>query len=122
LSNYKILLIYIGQRPTCGILKDLRVSILALGITGRRPDIYAIAIMYEYIGRIGGNTTAIYWIGSLDDGWTWTEKDCIESDWQNDDVHIEGYDAASLEKSCHEVVKSSTWIHSASEMIEESLE
>ena len=86
-----------------------------------RPDIYAIAMMYEYIGRIGGNTTAMHWIGSLDDGWTWTEKDCIESDWQND-VHIEGYDAASLEKSCHEVVKSSTWIHSASEMIEESLE
>ena len=78
-------------------------------------------MMYEYIGRIGGNTTAMHWIGSLDDGWTWTEKDCIESDWQND-VHIEGYDAASLEKSCHEVVKSSTWIHSASEMIEESLE
>ena len=47
----------------------------------------------------GGNTTAMHWIGSLDDGWTWTEKDCIESDWQND-VHIEGYDAASLEKSC----------------------
>ena len=45
----------------------------------------------------------------------------VESDWQND-VQIEGYDAASLEKSCHEVVKSSTWIHSASEMIEESLE
>ena len=88
------------------------ISILALGITGWT---------YEYISRIGGNTTAMHWIGSLDEGWTWTEKDCIESDWQND-VHIEGYDAASLEKSCHEVVRSLTWIHSASEMIEESLE
>ena len=29
-----------------------------------RPDIYAIAMMYEYIGRIGGNTTAMHWIGS----------------------------------------------------------
>ena len=30
-------------------------------------------------------------------------------------MHIEGYDAA-LEKACHEVVKSPTWIHSASKM------
>ena len=36
-------------------------------------------MMYEYIGGIGGNTTAMHWIGSLDDGWTWTEKGCIES-------------------------------------------
>ena len=49
-----------------------------------RPDIYAIAMMYEYIGRIVAipprpDTTAMHWIGSVD-GWTWTEKDFIESD------------------------------------------
>ena len=45
-----------------------------------RPDIYAIAMMYEYIGgRIGGNTTAMHWIGSLDDGWTWGQMKIVLS-------------------------------------------
>ena len=73
------------------------------------PDIQAIAMMYQWMEERGYNTTALHWVGSLSDGWVWSEKDCDDTDWKKD-IQVDGYDAVSLEKSCREVTNSPTWI------------
>ena len=45
----------------------------------------------------------------LPDGYTWTEKDCKEWDWDKD-TQIPGYSSAELMKSCLAVVNGPTWI------------
>ena len=74
-----------------------------------RPDIQAIAMMYQWMEERGYNTTALHWVGSLSDGWVWSEKDCDDTDWKKH-IKVDGYDAVSLEKSCREVTNSPTWI------------
>ena len=65
--------------------------------------------MYTWMKRQGFPTTSFRWVGSLSDGYTWTEKDCKEWDWDKD-TQIPGYSSAELMKSCLEVVNGPTWI------------
>ena len=59
--------------------------------------------------RKGFPTTSFHWVGSLSDGFTWTEKECYEWDWDKD-TKIPGYSSAELMKSCLAVVNGTTWI------------
>ena len=59
--------------------------------------------------RQGFSTRSFHWVGSLSDGYTWTEKDCKEWDWDKG-TQIPGYSSAELMKSCLAVVNGPTWI------------
>ncbi len=51
----------------------------------------------------GLNVTSMNWNGRT----KWTPETCKEFDW--DGVQIPGYDAATLNRACHEVTTGPTW-------------
>lgn len=69
-----------------------------------RPEIEAIALMYQDFKDQNYNLTALHWVGRME----WTEHDCDKAKWEEFD--IPGFNAASLEESCREVTNSPTWI------------
>lgn len=69
-----------------------------------RPKIPAITMMYEWHKEHHFNLTAMNWVGRNG----WSESVCAETDWAS--LRIQGFEASSLERSCHEVTTNPTWM------------
>ena len=69
-----------------------------------RPNIQTVTMMYQSFKDQHFNTAALRWAGRLD----WSEEDCDNAKWEENE--ISGFNAASLEKSCHEITNSPTFV------------
>mmetsp|Transcript_4348 Transcript_4348/g.9499 ORF Transcript_4348/g.9499 Transcript_4348/m.9499 type:complete len:566 (-) Transcript_4348:142-1839(-) len=69
-----------------------------------RPSIRQTALMYQWFQKKGLNLNAFHWVGRQG----WSTSDCATNDWTK--MKIPGYDAKSLNQSCHAVTTCPTWI------------
>ena len=70
-----------------------------------RPTLRSVSLMYQWVKDNGWNTTAFHWVGRM--AWEGTNQ-CEEVKWT--ETNVPGYNNADLEASCHEVIKSPTWV------------
>jgi len=91
--------IYIG---TSGVIRGINFD------SGHYlPDMKTVSLMYQWMKDNQFNTTAIDWIGRLDQ--SWRERYCDKIDWKKE-FQIPGFDTKALELSCREVTNSPTWV------------
>lgn len=69
------------------------------------PNMQSLTMMYQSFKDQQYNATLVTWVGRLD----WSEGDCDLVKWDEIDESL-GFDAASLEKSCHEVTNSPMFV------------
>ena len=69
-----------------------------------RPDMKAVAMLYQWVKDQGLNTMSFNWVGRL----KWSTENCYKTDWKS--MEIGGFDTKVLEKSCEEVTKSPRWL------------
>jgi len=69
-----------------------------------RPDISALAMMYQWMKDMQFNLTALHWVGRQ----SWSSRECKRTDW--DEIQIPGFAPDDLRLSCLEATASPTWI------------
>lgn len=69
-----------------------------------RPSVGQVALTYEWFERRGLDRSRLRWVGMQ----SWSTDDCDAHDWTG--MEVPGYDAGSLNRSCHEVTNGPSWM------------
>lgn len=69
-----------------------------------KPNIQAVSMMYQWVQDQKLNVTAFKWVGRT----RWSTENCVRYDWNS--VEVPGYSPTALNRSCHEVTTSPSWI------------